>query len=74
MDDMKVVVQQIRDPKPTQCSTSDFVNIGRNPPSDGEVENNQGSSSRGTTPMDTKEDPPNPLQNSEMQDTTPNMS
>jgi hypothetical protein len=36
MDDMEVIVQQIRDPGPAQRSTSDSVNLGRNPPNDGD--------------------------------------
>jgi hypothetical protein len=74
LDDMEAVVQTLRDLGSAQHSTSDSVNLGRPVPNDGVAENNQGSSDRGTTPMDIEEDPPNPLQNLKMQDTTSNMS
>jgi len=65
LDDMEVTVQTLRDPGPIQHSTSDSVNLGRPGPNDGVVENKQGSFDRGTTPMDTGEDPSIPQQNPE---------
>jgi len=74
MNYMEESIQIMRDVGTAQCSTSDSLNLGRLVPNDRVAENNQGSSDKGTMPMDTEEDPPNPLQNPEVQDTNSNMS
>jgi hypothetical protein len=61
MDDMEAVVQQLHDPRPTQHSTSNSINLGRSFQVMALMKTTKEALTRGTTPMDIEEEPPNPL-------------